>query len=187
MSGGSHLWRRLDMPGHDACRFLHDGLGWVTEGSAVFAEDGRVATLSYRLRTDDDWVSRSASIHGWIGAEPLAIEIARTKGANGTWGWTVDGREVPELAGLSDIDLGFTPATNTHAIRRLGLAKGEEGATTAVWLDTDDWQVKPLPQTYRCAGTGIYDYSSPLHDFHARLIADDFGAIVEYPGLWRRE
>lgn len=177
------LWRRLDLPGHDACRFLHDGLGWVTEGCAVFTTRGRVATLSYRLRCDDDWVSRSASVQGWIDAEPLAIEIARTTQG----GWSVNGIEIRKLKGLSDIDLGFTPATNTHALRRLDLTVGETAETTAVWLDDADWTVKPLPQSYRRASANGYDYASPLHDFRARLRTDDFGAVLDYPQLWTRE
>lgn len=177
------LWRRLDLPGHDACRFLHDGLGWVTEGCAVFTTRGRVATLSYRLRCDDDWVSRSASVQGWIDDEPLAIEIARTARN----GWSVDGNEVNALKGLSDIDLGFTPATNTNALRRLDLAVGETGETTAVWLDDKDWTVKPLPQSYHRAGVDAYDYASPHHDFRARLRTDHFGAVLNYPQLWTRE
>lgn len=181
MTVEARLWRRLDVPGHDACRFLHDGLGWVTEGSAVFVEHGRVAALTYRLRCDDRWVSRSASVQGWIGGEPLAIEIARTGGN----GWTVDGRDAPELAGLSDIDLGFTPATNTNAIRRLDLAVGDRGETVAVWLDDSDWTVKPLPQSYARVAADRYDFASP--GFRARLTSDGFGAVVDYPELWTSE
>lgn len=182
-----HLWRRLDTPGHDACRFRHDGLGWVIEGSAVFRHAGGIAALSYRLRCDDAWASRSTSVQGWIGAEPLAIEIARTEGADGVWGWTVDGQDRPELAGLADIDLGFTPATNANAIRRLGLSVGEAADSVAVWLDDTDWSVKPLPQSYRRVAVDGYDYTSPLHHFQARLVVDDSGAVVDYPGLWTRE
>lgn len=182
MKSESRLWHRLDTPGHDACRFRHDGLGWVTEGHAVFLWNGRAASLSYRLRCDDDWVSRSASVQGWIGEGQLAIEIARSSGE----GWTVDGREEPALAGLSDIDLGFTPATNTNTIRRLDLDVGAAGATVAIWLDDADWTVKPLPQSYRHATADSYDYASPLQDFHARILTDDFGAVAEYPSLWTR-
>jgi len=36
---------------------------------------------------------------------------------------------------LRDIDLGFTPATNMNAIKRLQLPIGEHAEFTAVWLD----------------------------------------------------
>lgn len=63
--------------------------------------------------------------------------------------WTVDGVEIDGVRGLLGIDLGFKPATNTDAIRRLGHAIGEEVETTAVWLDVDEWCFKPLRQVYR--------------------------------------
>lgn len=182
-TGISCLWRRLDAVGHDACRYTEDDIGWLIEGCAVFTEDGQVATLSYRVRCDAAWNSRSASIDGWLGDEVVAIEIVHSSGNR----WNVNGRDMPLLAGLVDIDLGFTPATNANAVRRLNLAVGEQGETIAAWLDTADWQVKPLRQTYARIDETRYDYAAPAQDFRARLTTDDFGAIVEYPGLWHRE
>src|SRR5207244_2474062 len=34
------LWRRLDTPGHDACRLERSDAGWELDGTAVFREDG---------------------------------------------------------------------------------------------------------------------------------------------------
>ena len=98
--------------------------------------------------------------------------------------WSVNGGDDNALAGLEDIDLGFTPASNTNAIRRLNLAEGEEAESVAVWLDTEDWNVKPLRQSYCRVGGSAYDYKSPMHDYRATLLVDDFGAVREYPGLW---
>lgn len=181
--GASCLWRRLDTVGHDACRYVRDDLGWLIEGSAVFIEDGQVATLSYRLRCDEAWNSRSATIDGWLGDEIVALEIVHGSGNR----WSVNGQDMPLLAGLTDIDIGFTPATNTNAIRRMALMPGDKGETVAAWLDTADWQVKPLRQTYRRLDETQYDYAAPLHEFEARLTVDAFGAVVDYPGRWQRE
>jgi hypothetical protein len=57
-------------------------------------------------------------------------------------------RPIDLTGGLLDVDLGFTPASNTNAIRRLDLGIGETTETIAVWLDTADWTVKPLTQSY---------------------------------------
>ena len=86
--------------GHDACRYVADELGWLIEGCAVYAEHDRVATLSYRVRCDEAWRSRSASVSGWVGSEALTIDVVHTPGDR----WTVNGRDVPELAGLIDIE-----------------------------------------------------------------------------------
>lgn len=174
------LWKRLDQEGLDACRFTQLDDSWVVEGCAVFDHSGRVASLTYRLICDSGWRSLRATVSGWIGVRNIALLMDR----EGTDTWRIDGSFREDLTGLQDIDLGFTPASNTNAIRRLSLDEGCEAESIAVWLDTEDWTVKPLRQTYGRLGKHAYDYASPLHNFRATLTVDDFGAVVDYPGLW---
>ena len=174
------LWHRLDAEGHDACRFSETTDGWTIEGAAVFRHDGQAASLAYRLVCDRQWESRHASVAGWIGNRDLQILIERDGGD----GWLVNGSWRHTLNGLKDIDLGFTPASNTNAIRRLNLSEGKKAESVAVWLDTEDWSVKPLRQSYRRSGKDAFDYASPEHDYRATLGVDDFGAVTVYPGLW---
>jgi hypothetical protein len=174
------LWRRLDCEGSDACRVrsVHDG--WLIEGAAAWQSVDVVAALSYRVEIDADWTSRAAHVSGFAGGRSIHLEIARGNG-----GWTLNGEAVPEVDCLVDIDLGFTPATNLNAIRRLDLDIGERTETTAAWLDTDDWRIKPLVQSYRRIGERRYAYASPAHGYRAELETDDFGMVTHYPDLWR--
>lgn len=174
------FWKRLGLEGHDACRFAETHVGWTIEGTAVFEHDGGAAALTYRLLCDKQWSSRTATVRGWVGENDVELLIERAR--NG--GWSVNGSKDDALAGLEDIDLGFTPASNTNAIRRLNLTEGEEAELVAVWLDTEDWNVKPLHQSLHRIGRNAYDYKSPLHDYRATLLVDDFGAVQKYPGLW---
>jgi hypothetical protein len=174
------LWRRLDQQGLDACRFTQHHDTWILEGCAVFSHGGSAANLAYRLVCDSSWRSLHATVTGWIGANTIALLMDR----EGTDSWRIDGSVRVDLTGLQDIDLGFTPASNTNAIRRLCLREGGAAESTAVWLDTEDWTVKPLRQTYGRLGTHTYDYASPLHNYRATLTVDDFGAVIEYPCLW---
>lgn len=176
----SVLWKRLDQEGHDACRFVETVDGWTIEGAAVFEHDGQAANLAYRLVCDRNWASVQATVAGWIGVNEFRLDIEH----DGDDGWSISGKKAQALTGLKDIDLGFTPASNTNAIRRLNLSNGEEAESVAVWLDTDDWTVKPLRQSYRRTQNNAFDYASPQHDYRATLMVDDFGAVTEYPGLW---
>ena len=47
-----------------------------------------------------------------------------------------------------DIDLGFTPATNMVAIRRLGLRVGQEAEAPAAWLNYKTMRLATLAQKY---------------------------------------
>ncbi len=176
------LWKRLDQEGHDACRFIETDSGWTVEGTAVFDHDGVVANLAYHVTSTREWEGRTAFVSGWIGSNSFHLHIER----EGEDTWRVTGCVRENLTGLKDIDLGFTPATNTSAIRRLNLVIGAEGKSEAVWLDTEDWAVKPLAQSYRRIGKAAYDYSSPQHSYRAVLLVDSFDAVTEYPGLWMR-
>ena len=80
-----------------------------------------------------------------------------------------------------------SPRRPASVIRRLDLAVGDRGETVAAWLDPADWQVKPLRQTYARVTATDYDHAAPLQDMRARIGVDGFGAVVDYPGLWRRE
>lgn len=54
------LWRRLDRPGHDACRLIHQASGWRLEGSAAFLhENGAVASVAYEVECDREWRTRT--------------------------------------------------------------------------------------------------------------------------------
>jgi hypothetical protein len=168
------------MEGMDACSFGARGDGFEISGTALYLDSHQPTSLDYRVSCNSDWSSQSASVKGWVGCEKREFSISRdVAGA-----WAIDGVEIPGVDGLLDIDLGFTPATNTNAINRLRLGVGDEAETTAVWLDTDDWCFKPLTQVYRRLSETEFAYCSPSHDYTATLVTDDFGIIRLYPQLW---
>jgi len=174
------LWRRIDLVGMDACAFEPSGDGYMISGAALYQDRTGPAKLEYCVRCDTDWSSQSAWVRGWAG--PAKREFAASRNAQGAW--TIDGMVIEGVGGLIDIDLGFTPATNTNAIRRLKLKVGDEVETTAVWLDTEKWHFKPLTQVYRRLSETEFSYKSPFHNYAANLVTDDSGIIRQYPKLW---
>lgn len=177
------LWRRLDSAGHDACRLRRGDQGWVLSGAAVFAETAGVAQLRYEVQHDHDWQVLWARVQGWLGGRDLEVEILRGEGGV----WRMNGAEIVAVRGGKDLDMGFTPATNTTAIRRLALGLGAQGASVAAWLDSEDWQLKPLAQTYRRSGAMEYEYGSAAHGFRADLTVEAHGLVTQYPGFWHAE
>jgi len=108
------LWRRLDAPGHDACRLTRVAAGWRLEGSAVSLESGVPARLDYRVTCDRGWRSQRGQVRGWFGERAVVLTVVRDAG-----GWTVNGERAAGLEDCVDLDFGFTPATNLLPIRRL--------------------------------------------------------------------
>jgi hypothetical protein len=82
-----------------------------------------------------------------------------------------------------DVDLSFTPATNTLPIRRLGLAVGEEAEIAVAWLVWPELRFERARQRYTRLAEDRYRYTQD--DFEAELTVDKEGLVLEYEGLWR--
>jgi hypothetical protein len=173
------LWRRLDQPGHDACRVVDRSV----EGTAVTAFDGRPCSLVYRVECDEQWRTRSARVTGWIGSETVDVTI--TVDEHGRW--RLNEVEQPALDGCLDVDLSFTPATNTLPIRRLGLRVGREARVDAAWLRFPELVMERLDQVYHRAAEHTWRYSSQGGSFTATIEVDAEGVVQRYEGLWVRE
>ncbi|MBB4637009.1 putative glycolipid-binding domain-containing protein [Longimicrobium terrae] len=177
------LWRSMDEPGHEAVRLERGADGWILRGTAVLLHEGRACRLDYTVRTDEAWRSTGARVQGWMGDEPVDVTIA--VGADGHW--TLNGAEVPEVAGCVDVDLNFSPSTNLLPIRRLGLDVGGEGEVHAAWLRFPSFRLERLQQTYRRTGELSYRYESADGAFMRDLDVNAAGLVTRYPGLWEAE
>lgn len=177
------LWRWTDRPGHEAARLERSADGWVLRGTAVLWDDGRPCRLDYTVHADEAWRSTGARVEGWMGDEGVDVTIAVD--ADGRW--TLNGAEVPEVAGCVDVDLNFSPSTNLLPIRRLGLEVGGEAEVHAAWLRFPSLRLERLQQTYTRTGDLSYRYESADGAFMRDLDVNRAGLVTRYPGLWEAE
>lgn len=173
-------WTRLDTKGSDACRLFRHENGWRIAGIAVFSNEGKPCCLGYNVECDYDWQARSADISGWSDAEDLALKIRKGKGET----WLLNEVEQPQVQGCTDVDLGFTPATNLIALRRLSMRIGDTKAAPAVYLRFPELDVVLLEQSYERIGPREYNYGAPAYDYSGVLEVSEEGFVVKYPGLW---
>ncbi|MCF3972531.1 putative glycolipid-binding domain-containing protein [Paracoccus salsus] len=181
MAGALILWRRLDVPGHDACNLRFDSGQWHLDGAAAWRGRAGPAHLVYEVICGEDWHSRSARIQGRVGGQGLSLSIRR--GAGGEW--RVNGDEVPGSHGLTDLDLAFTAATHALALNRLKLSGG--GDSAAAWLDEADWRLRPLHRTYRRTDGGRWDYRAAEGGSGTTLTVNRHGLVTDFPGFWTQE
>jgi hypothetical protein len=177
------LWRRLDCPGHDSCCLRKSSDSWQLSGTAIFLFEQKPCLLSYEVNTDSNWETHTANISGYVGKSIIALTIARTSNNY----WSIDDTEVQAAADCIDLDLGFTPATNLIAIRRLSLPLGARSQAPAAWLDFPDFTLKRLEQSYHRLTHDRYEYTSLDASYADVLEVDDYGAIAHYPQLWEQE
>jgi len=177
------LWRRLDLPGHEAARLSREGSQWRLAGTAVLAHEQRPCRLDYVILCDAGWRSVSGTVTGWIGPEPVAIELS----VDAAGRWRLNGVERPAVDGCIDLDLGFSPSTNLLPIRRLELAIGQEAPVRAAWLRFPELALEPLEQRYRLTGAASYRYESARGAFVADLDVNTAGLVTRYGRYWQAE
>lgn len=179
------LWKRLDVPGHDAASLRLGPAGAVIEGMAVFHE-GAPTALGYSVTCDRAWRATEARVRGWRGRRAIDLRLSRRAGET----WTLNDEPCPAVAGCRDLDLGFTPATNLIALRRLALDVGQSAELVSAWLEWPEVRLAPLRQRYSCRSPTEYGYEAELPGpatFQAVLRVEPRGWVVDYAGLWQAE
>lgn len=169
-------WRRLDQPGHHPCVLVAGACAWQLAGTAA-SRDPDGDQLDCEVSCGQGWRTRQTRITGRSASQDIRLHIVQTDGNR-----TLNDAPQPQVAGLADLDLCFTPATGTLPISRLTRRPRETRGTAAAWL-TPDFRRAPLRQEYEAAEGGGFHYASPDHDFRTRLTVHRSGLVGDYPGL----
>jgi|GEM_PF-20372 len=175
-------WASLRQPGIEHVALWRRPHGYRVHGFWIGADDGQPARAAYWIELDPAWhVLRVVA--AW--STPTATRRMRLRrDSSGTW---QDGGGVrADLAGCVDLDIAWTPLTNTLPIRRLGLAVGERRALAVAYISLPHLTVSPDAQRYTRLGATRWRYESMDSDFTAELIVDQDGLVIDYPPLFRR-
>lgn len=179
------LWKRVDEDWVERCTVLRGGhrgsASWILDGAVIGSSDGEPLDVRYGVFCHEDWATAEVAVTAMIGTRVHELKVVRDKDR-----WFLDATVSPELRGSLDVDLGFSPATNTLPIRRLGLDVGDSSEIQATWVRFPEMTVEPFPQRYTRLAERVYLYESLTSDFKAQLSVDELGLVVEYEGVWER-
>jgi uncharacterized protein len=169
--------------GFEVVYFHSLGEGCRAEGWTTAIEDGRPWAVEYVIDLDGSGATRRARIRG----RSVAGSSSALLEADGAGRWLVDGVPAPYLDGCLDADLESSAMTNALPVRRMRLAPGARAAAPAVYVRAIGLAVEQLEQTYlRAPDEGArqrYEYAAPAFDFACRLIYDESGLVLDYPGI----
>ena len=161
-----------------------DAGGLHLEGDTAAVEDGEAWAVHYLVELNPQWVSRSAHVRNLAspGRRELRLE------ADGAGHWRLDGEPARHLDGCLDVDLESSSLTNAFPVHRLGLEIGQEADAPAAYVRALDLSVERLEQHYvRLDDDGSerqrYHYTAPRFDFECELSYDEFGLVLDYPGI----
>ena len=178
----SGLWRWLQGTGLERYEFLRAGDEWIFRGTVLALANHAPAEARYEIACDGSFCTRRARVSVRDATGERTLEIAAENGR-----WVSNGGEIAAVRGAIDIDLGWSPSTNTLPIRRLNLRVGQSsGEFLAAWVRFPDLALEPLPQEYLRLAGRQYLYSSRGGAFTAKLLVDEHGLVTDYEGFWQR-
>jgi uncharacterized protein len=137
------------------------GLQWST-GAAAYA-------LEYALETTPGYVTQRLHVRVADGPERI-LERGRS----------------PELDGVLDCDLGFSPLTNAMPVLRDQMQDGGPAkAIDVAWVSVPDLTVHRDHQIYEPLGGGRLRFASPEAGFERVIELTSDGFVRDYPGIAR--
>jgi hypothetical protein len=175
---------------------------WLAEVAAVdLRDDGLSATgtqlgadpspyrLDYTLDASDGFVTRELELTTTADGSRRTLKLHH----DGSGGWRAEAEhevELPDLSLARDIDIGFSPLTNSMPILRHGLHRQGEHDFVMAWVEVPSLNVIAARQRYEHVRGGeqgaVVRFLDGESDFSADLELDPEGLLVFYPELARR-
>jgi uncharacterized protein len=154
----------------------------ILSGNVALLVDDIPGHVGYRVTVSKDWLVNHAIVDFEIGARQEVFELTHVDGI-----WTVNGQERADLAGCTDVDLGWTPATNTIPLRRLATGRaGEQFEIRAAWVRFPELDIQANEQRYTRLTTNQWRYQSGPYDYE--FVVSDESLVLEYgDDLWRAQ
>lgn len=178
----SGLWRWLQDTGLERFEFMRTADDWIFRGTILTLAADIAAEAKYEIVCDRSFRTKQANVSVRDATGERTLKIATESGR-----WYENGSENQTVKGAIDIDLGWSPSTNTLPIKRLKLGIGQtSGEFIAAWVRFPELTLQPLPQEYIRLTDRQYRYSSRSGAFQADLLVDDNDFVFDYEGFWQR-
>jgi hypothetical protein len=175
------VWHCSPLSSSEHASLLEARDGYRLQGVTALPLGDIPCHIDYAVFADRQW--RPSAARAAI-ATPSGVRelVLRSDHANG---WQLNGVPAPHLDGCHDVDLGWTPATNTVPIRRLGLEVGQTATISAAWVRFPELDVVSNTQCYTRLASDRWRYRSGDYDFE--LVTDAAtGLVLSYgDDLWR--
>ena len=180
------MWVSFDEQKFEHLRLLSNQEGISADGLIIHLNQNNSFRLRYRIHCDASWHVRKVELYR---LDESAHSLVLNSDGKGRW-TNAQGEIIASLNGCSDVDIFYSPFTNTLAIRRLALEKGEPADIRVAYINVPDFDVSAVQQRYTFLDTtsqgGLYRYESLTSGFTTELPVDADGLIIDYPKFFRR-
>lgn len=180
------MWRSLDRSKFEHVHLATNAEGVWADGLIIHLEADASCRIRYRIQCDSMWQVQKVNLQR---LDASGKQLILDTDGKGNWKSKAGG-PIKALEGSRDIDIHFSPFTNTLPIRRLDLVQGESAETQVVFISVPDLSFEIARQQYTLIennATGQwYEYESLTSGFKTKLPVDKTGLLVEYPQFFER-
>jgi hypothetical protein len=172
------LWQGLIAPSMERFVAARTESGFQLSGLILQAYDDAPYVVRYSIELDQAWRTRAVQVEVENDGQHRIALLT-----DGMGHWSRDGEQLAAVDSCLDVDLEWSPSTNTLPIRRAGLKLGETKGIAAAWVRFPSLEVRRLEQSYERIDDRRYRYRSGL--FTADLAVDEEGVVLQYGVNWK--
>lgn len=180
------MWRSLDGKKFEHVRLTSNENGVWADGFIIHLDADSSYRIRYLIQCDSAWQVRKVHLQR---LDDSSQELFLYADGRDKWK-NKKGNRIEILNGARDIDIHFSPFTNTLAIRRLKLQQGIVTQTQVVFINVPDLSFEIARQQYTLLENNTtdkrYKYESLTSGFKTELPVDDSGLLIEYPQYFER-
>lgn len=179
------VWQHLEAPGWEHVRVIDDHPGWTVFDSILVREDqGQVLRGGYTLVVDKQW--RTLELRFMLESAPGSMQgIHLLTEGDGRW-TDANEQHIPELDGISDVDIQWSPLTNTLPLNRLGMSVGSHHDVRVAYIALPDLALQVVDQHYHLSSESTLEFSAPGSSESYAIAVDPKGYVKTYPELFTR-
>src|SRR4051795_4159547 len=123
------VWRLVNGIGCERAELTREGNDWVFRGRIIRIAEHGLTKVEYAVFCDPKWHTKTAKVSLLDSRGERSLELTNENGI-----WSQDGLRLSAVEGCVDVDLEWSPSTNTLPLRRLNLSPGRSsGLTAAAW------------------------------------------------------
>jgi hypothetical protein len=176
------IWKATEYDSLENCIVTITANEVIIKSVIVGCKENVIFRIDYTIKTNSNWETLFCELITQFGNARQVISFQ----GDGKGNWITGGILAINFKGCIDVDIPFTPLTNTLPINRLKLKEQKEENIKVIYIDIMESGIRPVSQKYKRLSGQEYNYQNVPNDFEANISVDENAFVIDYPGLFRR-